>query len=175
MAITTRNVVGKMVPPDAGNQSEAGTIELYLSGRGTVDDAGTEQVVAGRLDAIVEADGDVKAVGGGTLALIPTDTITPSSLFYYAAIEIGDWKALQRWTIPSGGGDLDVGDIPLVDDVVDSLSYITITDEADLPTASAAYRQIVAYLVGGAGVGDAEYRCMKLADDTFDWIVRIGL
>lgn len=108
----TRNIVGKLVLPDANG--ETGTITFELNQAGHYDDGGTEQTIGGRIAATILATGELKdQAGTGTLALVANDTITPAGSKWIAEIRIGDWRERQLWTVPDGVGDLDVGDVTI--------------------------------------------------------------
>ena len=47
---------------------------------------------------------------------------------------------------------------------------ISTSSSQALPAASAAYRVIIWYVEGGAGVRDRTYICMKGDDDNYGWV-----
>jgi hypothetical protein len=51
-----------------------------------------------------------------------------------------------------------------------NLTAILVTSVSSLPTATAAYRGVIAIVQGGNGVADALYQCMKSATNTYSWV-----
>jgi hypothetical protein len=51
-----------------------------------------------------------------------------------------------------------------------TINAIMVTSPASLPTASAAYRGVIAIVQGGNGIKDALYQCMKSATNTYSWV-----
>jgi hypothetical protein len=160
MAILTKNIVGKIVAPD-GTGWAGGSLYISLNVSGTVDDAGTEQVIGGTKVYIIQEDGTVN------FDLVPNDIITPADCVYvvrYFAPN-GD-RIAEYWRVLStDSSPLDIGDITRVVTIsggfvgttllglTDTNVPLPITDEYVLTWDSATEKWIPA--PGGSGGGDA--------------------
>ena len=167
MAITTITISGKIIKPDSTG-APGGKIHVSLASRtGTVDDAGTEQVVSPSFNVVIADDGNVN------FSIIPTDIITVESgaASYVAVYTINDDESWTQIWQPTGVSNIDIGDLPIVITPFGDARLIVINDEADLPTPSAGFRQSVVYMTAGAGIADKYWRCMKDDLDVYDWIL----
>ena len=111
MAVDTIQITGLVLLPDA-TPAQGGDLGIRLVQKNaTVDDAGTEQVVAPSSSAIIETDGSVD------FELISTDDISVLSgaPLYRVRYRTGrnDW--IEFWSLPNSLGDpVDIGDIPRI-------------------------------------------------------------
>jgi len=109
VAIATKNIIGKIVTPDAIGWA-GGTIYFSLSTHGTVDDGGTEQVIAANGITVIQPDGSVN------FNLVPNDIITPADTVYIMRFFAPDGsRMVQVWQIlNSDSSPIDIGDVTRV-------------------------------------------------------------
>lgn len=108
MAIATVSVTGKVVKPN-GSGVDGGQISITLSTNGTVDDAGTQQVIGGTFVVNIGSDGTV------SFSIVPnsgTGSITPAGTTYKAVFEAGDGdRWTKTWSVAASPGSQDIGDL----------------------------------------------------------------
>jgi len=110
MAINTVAVGGKVLTP-AGVAAAGGRIVIDLvPAGGSVDDSGTEQVIAPQQLVVIGADGSVN------FQLIPTDLIAAplgGLSFYRATYDVNGVRWVHFWDGPlsTGADPIDIGDI----------------------------------------------------------------
>ncbi|MDH3834761.1 MAG: hypothetical protein OES34_11490 [Nitrosopumilus sp.] len=109
MAIAVKTIDGKIVTPD-GVGWAGGTIYFSLSVHGTVDDAGTEQIVAANGVTVIQSDGSVD------FDLIPNDIITPADTVYIVKFFAPDGSRMtQHWRIlTTDPSTINIGDVTRV-------------------------------------------------------------
>jgi len=73
---------------------------------------------------------------------------------------------LENWD----KGQVGVGRSFGADDSLAVNDYLTVGDVSALPTPSETYRGRIICVLGGAGVADTFYMCLKSAADTYSWV-----
>jgi hypothetical protein len=82
--------------------------------------------------------------------------------------EVGFWaNEGPVWGVTVDSGDLALRVYP---DLGATSSYLIVTSVPDLPTASATFRGMWAYIKAGAGAEDQWRTCMKGSDDAYTWV-----
>ncbi len=106
-AVETTTLAGKIVLP-GGAVATGGKVRATISDTCATDDGGTEQLVRGRTQGTIAANGDV------TLVLVPNDVCTPTGTFYTVKISVtGPERAswTEKWSITTSPDPVDIGDI----------------------------------------------------------------
>ncbi len=162
MAVATVTIDGKVVKPD-GVGAGGGSIQVALSEYGTVDDAGTEQVVAPSKTYVIGADGTVG------FEIIPNANINTASgtSFYRVTYRTGDgdlWTEI--WQVATTPDPQNIGNVTRIVPSTGDPGWLV----DSLPTASATWRGVRLILKGAPGTQDLEYVCLKGSDDVYRWI-----
>jgi len=170
MAATTTTITGAIVTP-SGVGISGGKIEISLSAHGTTDDGGSEQVVLRSLTVPIALDGTVN------FDLIPNDAITPGGSFYRFKFVSPSGRSWITDYQPASIAGYAIGDLPLyVEPAVPAAQQLVVAEEADLPTASAAYRRTMAYVEAATGQQDEIFFCMKNASEGYSWVsIAVGV
>jgi hypothetical protein len=140
MAISTKTINGKVVTPD-GVGWAGGSIYYSLNVDGTVDDAGTEQVVGATKVTIIQQDGTVD------FDLIPNDNITPADTVYVVRFFAPDGSRMtQLWRVLSTDpSTINIGDVTRV--VSDDGGYAagTLAALSDTDVAGVSNDEVLTY------------------------------
>jgi hypothetical protein len=109
MAISTKNITGKIVTPD-GVGWAGGSIYYSTSASATVDDGGAEQIVGATKVVSIQLDGSVD------FDMIPNDIMTPADTIYVVRFFAPDGsRMIQYWRINNADSSpISIGDVEKV-------------------------------------------------------------
>lgn len=165
MAVNTITIDGKVVKPD-GSGADRGEIRVTLSEFGTVDDAGTEQVVSKVKKYDIASNGDVN------FEIIPNADINTASgtSFYRVTFKLHDGDTwTEIWQVATSPTTQNIGDVTRIIPSTGDPAWLVDT----LPTAASKWRGVRLVLKGASGIQDKEYVCLKttaVSPDVYVWI-----